>query len=141
MAVKPGRKSAAELDARLNGLGFRPSPPEHLTESQAIEWVQVVDRMPGDWFPRETHGVLAQYCRHVDNGNKIGAAISSIPASALMEKAGMDRFNELGKMHEREGRAMSSLATRMRLTQQSSWSAAKSASHKGNAAMDGKPWQ
>jgi hypothetical protein len=36
-----------------------------LTEDQAAEWRAVVDRLPNDWFPRETHGMLAQFCRHV----------------------------------------------------------------------------
>jgi hypothetical protein len=42
----------------------RPEPPEDLTEEQAAEWSAVVDRLPADWFPRETHGLLARYCRH-----------------------------------------------------------------------------
>jgi hypothetical protein len=43
----------------------RPEPPGDLTEAQAAEWRADVDRLPADWFPRETHGLLAQYWRHV----------------------------------------------------------------------------
>ena len=41
-----------------------PEPPEDQTEEQAAEWRAVVARMRADWFPRETHGLLALYVRH-----------------------------------------------------------------------------
>jgi len=43
----------------------RSRPPRELTAEQAVEWVALVERMSADWFPRETHGMLTQYCRHV----------------------------------------------------------------------------
>lgn len=47
----------------------RPDPPDEyrLSDEQTAEWWSVVNRMPADWFPRETHALLAQFCRHVVN--------------------------------------------------------------------------
>jgi hypothetical protein len=36
-----------------------------LTKDEKIEWKAYVDRMPADWFSRETHPVLADRCRAV----------------------------------------------------------------------------
>ena len=64
------------------------------------------------------HGLLTQYCRHVVAARRIAQLIDEI-------KGGEDelatKYDNLYKMQEREGRAMSSLATRMRLTQQSTY--------------------
>jgi hypothetical protein len=37
----------------------RPDAPYDLTDEQSDEWWAVVNRMPADWFPRETHGNIA----------------------------------------------------------------------------------
>jgi hypothetical protein len=115
-----------------NGLAAirRADPPEDLTEEQAHEWRCVVNRLPAEWFPRETHGMLAQYCRHVIAARRVAQMIDTLesevskeiaegmPAAEVLLKCAkaMDR---LLKMQEREGRAISSLATRMRISQQS----------------------
>ncbi len=56
----------------------RPDPPRDLTAGQAVEWRAIVRRMPADWFPRETHGLLADYCRHVLRSRKIATLIDRI---------------------------------------------------------------
>jgi hypothetical protein len=93
----------------------RPEPPYELTDEQADEWRQLVARMPADWFPRETHGLLAQYCRHIVAARRIGQLVHQIEKKKKLDVA---EYDQLLKMQEREGRALSSLATRMRLTQQ-----------------------
>lgn len=60
------RTSAAALAISGNGhidLGRRPGPPSDLTSEEAKVWKDVVNSMEPDWFPKETHGALAQYCR------------------------------------------------------------------------------
>jgi hypothetical protein len=86
-----------------------------LTDEQSEEWWAVVNRMPADWFPRETHGMLAQYCRHVVSARRVAQLIDQETAS---EQFDVDRYDQLLRMQEREGRAISSLATRMRISQQ-----------------------
>lgn len=118
MQNKRGRKSRAELavtQTNLIEIAPRPTAPEELTDEQAVEWDAVVSRMASDWFPRETHGLLAQYCRHVVAARRIGQMIEVFESG---DDQDLERYDKLLKMQEREGRALSSLATRMRLSQQ-----------------------
>lgn len=118
-----GRTSSAELSV-ISGGGIetirRPEPPGDLTDEQADEWRAVVNRMSADWFPRETHGMLAQYCRHVVAARRCAQLVAEIEGSEPFDLAAYDRAL---KMQEREGRAISSLATRMRISQQATVSA------------------
>lgn len=132
-----GRKSAAELTV-ISGDGIetirRPDAPAELTEEQADEWRAVTNRLPADWFPRETHSLLAQYCRHVIAARRIAQLVDSIEAA---EQFDLDAYDKALKMQEREGRALSSLATRMRITQQ----ATVRASQARKPPTVKKPWE
>lgn len=130
-----GRKSAASLSVISAG-GIetvrRPEPPEELSDEQAEEWRAVVNRLPADWFPRETHGLLSQYCRHVVAARRVAQLIDAAEAA---EQFDIEEYDRLLKMQEREGRALSSLATRMRISQQALYDKSKK---KPSAAK--KPW-
>lgn len=138
-----GRKSAASKEVSTAQLpGQRPAAPRGLTKFQKAEWEAIVGRMPADWFTRETHGLLVQYVRHAENANKLAGVLDRFPVADLATEDGAERFDKLTKMAEREGRAMSSLATRMRLTQQSRYNAKNAstgADKAGSAAK--KPWE
>ena len=97
----------------------RPAPQDGLTDEQATVWHSVVNRLPADWFPTETHDMLAQYCRHVVSSRRVADMIEMLMDQEEFETESFDR---LLKMQEREGRAISALATRMRLSQQSTYS-------------------
>lgn len=115
-----GRVSAASLEvAKPVQTIQRPDAPYDLTDEQTEEWWAVVNRLPADWFPRETHGVLAQYCRHVVAARRVAQLVNEAEGG---EEFDLDRYDQLLKMQEREGRALSSLATRLRITQQSTMS-------------------
>jgi hypothetical protein len=122
---KRGRASAASLSV-IQGGGVqvitRPKPPEELTSEQSDEWVAVVNRLPAEWFQRETHGMLAQYCRHVVASRRVAELIATVESSGEMD---IEQYDRLLKMQEREGRALSSLATRMRLSQQTTFDKSK----------------
>lgn len=113
-----GRKSAASLEVAAVGAVEavqRPDAPYDLTDEQSEEWWAVVNRLPADWFPRETHALLAQYCRHVIAARRVSQLVAACEAEADLDLA---RYDALLRMQEREGRALSSLATRLRITQQ-----------------------
>lgn len=115
---KRGRKSAAETAVVVTApveTVARPDAPYDLTDEQSAEWWAVVNRMPADWFPRETHGMLTQYCRHVVASRRVAQLIANAEKS---KKIDIEEYDRLLKMQEREGRAISSLATRMRISQQ-----------------------
>ena len=116
-----GKKSAASLEVvRSSNVRAiqRPKPVEGLTPEQAGEWLNVVNRMPADWFPNETHSMLAHYCRHVVSARRVSELIETI-LDGDGQQGWLEDYDRLLKMQEREGRAMSALATRMRITQQS----------------------
>lgn len=109
-----------DTDARIGVISAitRPVPPKYLTDEQADTWRVVVDRMPADWFPRETHAILAQYCRHAASARCIADLIKGLLSDNADSEYWIGDYDRLLRMQEREGRAMSSLATKMRITQQ-----------------------
>src|SRR5690554_1807264 len=132
-----GRVSAAALSVILgNGVETvrRPSPPDDLSDEQTEEWRAVVNRMPADWFPRETHGMLAQFCRHVVSARRCAQLVAQIEGS---EEFDIDAYDKALKMQEREGRAISSLSTRMRISQQ----ATVRAEQARKPSQVRKPWE
>lgn len=125
LAVVPAPSQVARLE--------RPKAPTELTPEQAIEWRAVVERMPAEWFGRETHSLLSQYCRHAVAARRVAQLIADAESG---EEFDVETYDRLLKMQEREGRAMSSLATRMRFSQQSAYD--KSKKRQGTAP---KPWE
>ena len=96
----------------------RPEPLTELTPEQRIEWILVVNSLPADWFPDETHKVLAQYCRHAVASRHVSQLIELQESS---ESINVTEYDRLLKMQERESRIMVSLATKMRMTQQATY--------------------
>lgn len=129
-----GRKSAQELaPVKKIETVARPDAPYDLTDEQTEEWWSVVNRLPADWFPRETHGLLAQYCRHIVAARRVAQLIADAEKKDDLD---VNNYDQLLKMQEREGRAISSLATRMRISQQASFDKEKK---KGKAVTP--PWE
>lgn len=131
-----GRRSAASL-AVISSSGIeaieRPRPPEDLNDEQAAEWISIINRMPADWFPRETHGMLAQYCRHIVAARRVAQLVNAAEAD---EDFNIKDYDRLLKMQEREGRAITSLATKMRLSQQTTYDKSKK-----KPGQTRKPWE
>ena len=135
-----GRKSAASL-AVISGGTERPEPPEDLTPGQAEEWRAIVKRLPADWFPRETHALLANFCRHVTAARFISRLRSHFEPDWCNDAEGLERFNKLSLMAERESRALATLATKLRISQQAQRTpgAAGTAARKSPGAR--RPWR
>lgn len=110
-------------------------PPEGLTEEQAQVWRTVVESRSADFFSEDAAPLLEEYCRVVVMCRllavEIEAGIAGGDAGAL--KALLD-------MRDKESRRMASLATKLRLTNQSRYTpqSAATASKKGGG---GKVWQ
>lgn len=119
-----GRLSGSELSlvgAASGGqitVESRPDPPLDLTAEQSNEWRAVVASLPADWFRRETHALLSNYCRHAIASKRIAQMIDEYESG---EEFDVDTYDKLLRMLQRESASMSSLATRMRMSQQSSY--------------------
>lgn len=132
--AKRGRQSLAALAITTPIETIqRPDAPYDLTDDQAEEWRAVVDRMPADWFPRETWPLLSQYCRHIVNARRVAQLIEQ---AAGRKKLNIGEYEALLKVQERESRAISALARSMRLTQQTTYDKSKK-----KPLQVAKPWE
>lgn len=112
----------------------RPEPLPELTPEQRVIWIETVNSLPADWFPGETHKTLAQYCRHVVSSRHVSQLIEQLELGKTVD---VSEYDKLLKMQERESRILLSLATKMRMTQQSTYHPEKV---KG-AAKVMRPWE
>jgi hypothetical protein len=137
-----GRKSASSLSViqALPGQQ-RPEPPNELRAEEAEEWRAVVGRLPWDWFPRECHGLLVNYCRHVVRGRMIAKLIHDFDPEWVATDEGLRRLDKLTTMAERESRTVASLGTKMRITQQSRYAHKTAYNKAADASEAKKPWQ
>jgi hypothetical protein len=128
-----GRKSSQSLSTLADISAVRrPDPPATLTDEQADEWRGVVDRLPAEWFGRETHPLLEQYCRHVVRARRLAQLLD---ACELATEFDIKEYRELLSDEIKQSTIMQGLATRMRISQASSYDASRS--RPVNAA---KPW-
>jgi hypothetical protein len=116
-----GRKSAASLTV-IGPYGLetirRPGPPASLTDEQAQEWRRVVNGMPADYFPAETHALLEARCRHVIYGRRIAQAIEAEEKSPDFD---MSTYQSLLRAGAEQSRVITILDTKMRLSQQTTY--------------------
>lgn len=115
------RKSAAALavaPAVVPLESVRLVAPAHLSEAERAVWVEVVNDQPSTAF-RATHAPLLElYCRHIVQARVLAEELANFDRTWLARDDGLSRYDKLLAMSEREGRAASSLATRLRITRQ-----------------------
>jgi hypothetical protein len=120
MENQRGRKSQASLVPSLaivpGSPGLRPDPPAELTAEEQAEWIVVVERMPAAHFPRETWGLLADYCRFSVNARWVGQGMAEMRARSPYNPAYLKDVEKMMKMQKINSSQMASLATKLRLT-------------------------
>lgn len=132
-----GRKSSASLAVKMmEPLQVIPRlrPPHDLNDEEVEVWSAVVENEAADWFAPSNVPLLTQYCRHVIQARRVGELIERATSDPALE---IQDYNRLLTMQERESRAIASLATKMRVSQQAT------TNHRGNkqSAPTKKPWQ
>ncbi len=132
---KPGRKSdaALQIPAPVEVIP-RQQAPHDLTAEETEVWLAVVNSLPADWLSPPAVPVLKQYCRHAIHAQRVAELIQCKTDDPDLP---LDDYDQLLKMQERESRAIASLATKLRLTQQAT------TNHRGNkkpGATTGAPW-
>jgi len=139
--AKRGRKSSASLSV-ISGNGIevvaRPDPPAELTAEQSAEWKAIVNRMPADWFTRENFGLLAQYCRHLVTSRRVAQLVESEENS---DEFSIMNYDMLLRMQSRESSTLTSLATKMRLSQQAKYTTQRAGTKSKDAGTGKKPWE
>lgn len=135
--LKRGRKSAASLEvATISAVDTPPRqrPPHELTDEETEVWAAVVSSEAADWFTPATVPLLAQYCRHVVQAKRVAELIERATGDPQLD---FRDYDKLLAMQERESRAIASLATKLRVAQQST------TNHRGNRkpSQARKPWE
>ena len=143
--AKRGRKSAAEKEREVMPASLvtgefmkPPRPPEELTEEQQEIWQFIVRGLPADWFTRENYPLLVQYCRHISRTRMVSKMLDK-----MEQQQGfiIKDYRDLLRTEDEQSKAISSLATKMRLTQQTTYDKSKKRpSHSGRKPWENAPW-
>ncbi|OZI17938.1 hypothetical protein CAL19_12720 [Bordetella genomosp. 7] len=140
-----GRKSTAEMTVVAQvapvASSDRLPAPVHLTDAERAVWLEVVNDQPASAFT-PTHGpLLEQYCRHIVQSRILAEEIMNFDRAWLADDDGLKRYDRLLAMQEREGRAASSLATRLRITRQAVDHPITAGRANARQARARKPWE
>lgn len=116
-----GRKSADSLQIGSISATLstkRLLAPAHISDAEGAVWAEVINDQPAGAFTPTHAPLLELYCRHVVQARVLAEELSHFERSWLSDDDGLKRYDRLLAMAERESRAASSLATRMRITRQ-----------------------
>lgn len=100
----------------------RPDAPYDLSDEEANEWRAIVNRKAADAFPRETWPLLSAYCRITVEDRHLAEMIQAMKQS---EKFNIDTYYKLVKLQQANAGVLSTLATKMRVAQQSAFEHSK----------------
>lgn len=126
----------------------RAAPPAELSDFEAARWADVVATKPSDWFTKDVECLLLSYVKHMTHATNIDRQIEALDRET--EKAGFPGVldidfiklqEKLYLMRERESKALTNLATKMRLAQQSRIHAEKAGRKTDNHITGRKPWE
>jgi hypothetical protein len=134
-----GRKSAAAVLVVDVGKRMPLRVPAELTDAQAAVWRDVVGSMSGDWLCRGSIPVLIEYARHVCRARLLESQIASFEVEWTTAPGGLERFDRMLAMADRETRAMTACARALRLTPQSQMHARTAARNTSSTPTE-KPW-
>ena len=132
-----GRKPTAELalaTQNIEKLDQRPPAPDELSPEEARVWLDTVNSLQADWFRGETLPLLTQYCRHVVEARFLTERLAEMRGNA-------DTFDDrlyAGLLRSRatETGAITTLATKLRITPQSTYD-----KKKVKKSAEQKPWE
>lgn len=99
----------------------RPRPPAALGDEAAHVWRRIVNARPADWFPAETHDLLASYCNVMVSIDRVQQLIDAVEQTA--DQVDIAAYDKLLASRGQLVNTQAMLMTRMRLTQQSRYSA------------------
>ena len=129
------RKSAAALSVVRSIPDARPDVPAGLSDAEVELWTDIVDSKPGDWFGPDSMPVLKEYVRASIMCDLLDAKVKD-----AMQEGDAGDVKMLLDLRDKESRRAVSLATKLRLTQQSRYGA-RSADRADKRASGARPWQ
>ena len=111
------------------------APPDGLTDEQAQVWRDTVESRSADYFGQDAAPLLEEYCRVV-----VMCRLLAVQIEAAIAGDEDGDLKALLDMRDKESRRMASIATKLRITNQSRYTPDKAAvrARKGSG---GKVWQ
>jgi hypothetical protein len=136
--VQRGRKSLQltliKTTPRVPGQG-RP-PGKGLPPAEARVWKMIVDAMPAGWFGPECQPILRCLVSHI-----VTTQVLAVEIVKAREAEDWDKLNQLTNIHEREGRSIADLSTKLRLTPRSKTSVERAANLRQVPPPPIRPWE
>jgi hypothetical protein len=137
-----GRKSGASLSVIAGSIDGRPQAPEDLTQDQRDVWIRTVGSEASDFFrSAASQQILKEYCRHVITAGKLARMIDALERQDVLTSDDVSDYDGLLKLRDRETKALTEKATKLRLTNQSRYTPLSAATAAKKAATENKPWQ
>jgi hypothetical protein len=103
-------------------------------------WKAIADRTSGGWIAGAQEDLLTCYVRHVVSGDLLSAMINEEVLDST-DMTSLRRYSRLLGMRQRETAAATTLATKMRLTQQAQMHPRSAGRAFDNATVGRKPWE
>src|SRR5262245_45834447 len=120
--------------------GQRPAPPPELDPEQAEEWRAIVDRMPPEWFPRESWPILSELVQDITLLKQVAVELNDVRKGSISKPDVFEKFIKLTRMKMQLQQCMGNLASKLRLTHRSRYDS-KTAHHvEQHASRFPKPW-
>lgn len=140
-----GKRGPTPAHERIRALPGRDErrapPPEGLTDAQARLWRGIVETEPAHLFDSEARRhLLRLYVEHACFRASLQTLIDRSPVEAFGDPDAFKTFEAMLRARDRETKALVSLATRMRLTNQSRYTPAAAGSAGRNHTSGPKPW-
>lgn len=118
------------------------SAPAYLTKEQAAIWREIIATKPADWFDADSAPLLAAYVRAVASCNRLARIVDDFERSRRFDSDALRAYSAALTAQERASKVLISLATKMRLTQQSRYRADEAERRNRNAPKAvKKPWE
>jgi len=130
------RKSTASLSVVQVGARARLLAPDDLTADQAALWQSVVESKPVEWFGEDSAPLLKEYVRAACMADWLEGKVRD-----SMKAADGNVLKAFMQMRDMESKRVASMATKLRLTQQSRYTPKAANTADKKVTDGGKPWQ
>lgn len=132
-----GRKSAEGLTLVRVSPKERVAAPDYFSAAETDVWREIVASKPADWFSADNLPLLEHYCSTTVESRRVASQLRGLK---VVNEECLYEYERLIALQSKIGGQLASLATKMRLTQQSRYGARAAATASDKTAAR-KPWE